>query len=279
MAKYELLPEQLRYEGTLTEAHFFEPGSLPDDRIIRVHSPEYWNKLRTGTLSASEERRTGFPFSHALVARERTIMQGTVECATFAKTFGIAMNIAGGTHHAYADHGEGFCLLNDLALGAQHVLDTAVAKRVLIIDLDVHQGNGTAALFANDNRVFTFSMHGEKNYPMRKEKSDVDVGLADGCNDTAYLTHLRETLPRIVDAFEPDFAFFQSGVDVLEEDKLGRLSLSLYGCKERDRIVLEHCKRNAIPVVCAMGGGYSPNIKTIVEAHANTFRMAQEIYF
>jgi acetoin utilization deacetylase AcuC-like enzyme len=279
MAKYELLPEQLRYEGTLTEAHFFEPGSLPEDRIVRVHSSDYWDKLRTGTLSPSEERRTGFPFSHALVARERTIMQGTVECTSFAKSYGVAMNIAGGTHHAYADHGEGFCLLNDLALGAQHVLDTAMAKRVLIIDLDVHQGNGTAALFANDDRVFTFSMHGEKNYPMKKEKSDLDVGLADGCTDAAYLAQLCASLPRIIDAFEPDFAFFQTGVDVLEEDKLGRLSLSLYGCKERDRIVFEHCKRNAIPVVSAMGGGYSPNIKTIVEAHANTFRLAQEIYF
>lgn len=279
MAKYELLPEQLRYEGTLDEAHFFEPTLLPEERILRVHSNAYWKKLRDGTLSKSEERRTGFPYSKQLIERERIIMQGTVECTAYAKQHGVAMNIAGGTHHAYADHGEGFCLLNDLALGAMHVLDSGVARRVLIIDLDVHQGNGTAALFENDDRVFTFSMHGEKNYPMKKEKSDLDLGLPDGCNDAAYLQQLRNTLPRIFDAFEPDFAFFQTGVDVLEEDKLGRLGLSVYGCKERDRTVFELCKASNVPVVCAMGGGYSPNIKTIVEAHANTFRLAQEIYF
>ncbi len=279
MAKYELLPEQLRYEGTLTGANFFEPDILPEESIVRVHAPEYWEKLRTGTLTKAEERRTGFPFSHALVERERTIVQGTVECTAFAQEFGVAMNIAGGTHHAYADHGEGFCLLNDLALGAMHVLNSGMAKRVLIIDLDVHQGNGTAALFADNPRVFSFSMHGEKNYPMKKEASDLDVALPDGCNDAAYLAQLNASLPRIIEAFEPDFAFFQTGVDVLEEDKLGRLSLSLWGCKERDRIVFERCKANNIPLVCAMGGGYSPNIKTIVEAHANTFRLAQEIYF
>lgn len=279
MAKYEILPEQLLYEGTLEHAHFFEPGLLDEALLLKVHEAEYWQKLKTGQLSKHEERRTGFPYSMALVERERRIMQGTVECVDHALRHGVAMNIAGGTHHAYAGHGEGFCLLNDLALGAHYALANGLAQRVLIIDLDVHQGNGTASLFADDPRVFTFSMHGAKNYPMKKEQSDLDEALPDGCDDSSYLSRLRALLPDVFERFQPDFAFFQTGVDVLEEDKLGRLALSVYGCKQRDQVVFDLCKQNKVPVVCAMGGGYAPNLRTIVEAHANTFRLAQEIYF
>lgn len=279
MAKYELLPEQLCYEGTLTSDHLFCPTLLPEDRIVRTHDPEYWNKLKHIQLSRIEERRTGFPLSEALVRRERRIMQGTIECTQHAHQHGIAMNVAGGTHHAFSNRGEGFCLLNDLALGAMHVLDNGLGAKVLIIDLDVHQGNGTASLFRGDDRVFTFSMHGEKNYPMHKELGDLDIGMPDQTDDRLYLSTLREALPRIIDLTEPDFAFFQSGVDVLAEDKLGRLALSLRGCRERDKVVMEACIGNNIPLVCAMGGGYAPDVRVIVEAHANTFRMAQELYF
>lgn len=279
MEKYNLLPEQLLYEGTLSSVNFFEPEMLDEASALSVHSEDYWQKLSNGSLTRAEERRTGFPFSDALFKRERHIMQGTLTCTHFALQHGIAMNIAGGTHHAYRAHGEGFCLLNDLAIAAMHLLKHKRAHRILMIDLDVHQGNGTAAIFANDERVFTFSMHGAKNYPMHKEPSDLDIGLPDGVNDRFYLNELGNVLPAIIDRHQPDFAFFQTGVDVLEHDKLGRLSLTLNGCRERDLMVLELCKNNNIPLVCAMGGGYSPDIRHIIEAHANTFRLAQELFF
>jgi acetoin utilization deacetylase AcuC-like enzyme len=189
------------------------------------------------------------------------------------------MNIAGGTHHAFADRGEGYCCFNDQAVAANWLLQQGLLERILIIDLDVHQGNGTAKIFEKEPRVFTFSMHGERNYPIRKEQSDLDIGLPDGTEDTFYLQTLRETLPRLIQEFQPDFVFYQSGVDILESDKLGRLNVSRAGCRERDRIVLSTCKANQLPVVVSMGGGYSPRIADIVEAHANTFRVAQEVFF
>lgn len=279
MLKYELLPEQLIYEGSIEESQLFQPTLLAEAEITATHKAAYWKKLKELKLSRQEERRTGFPLSQALVDRERTIMQGTIDCARFALEYGAAMNIAGGTHHAYTDRGEGFCLLNDLALAARNLIDAGLIERVLVVDLDVHQGNGTAEIFNGDPAVFTFSMHGEKNYPLHKEQSDLDIGLADGTGDKAYLSRLRETLPKLFDLVEPQLVLYQCGVDVLAEDKLGRLSLSIQGCKERDRIVLELCKRQQVPVAAAMGGGYAPDIRHIVEAHANTFRLAQEIFF
>ncbi|QHL88562.1 histone deacetylase [Nibribacter ruber] len=279
MLKYELLPEQLLYEGTVTHANFFRPSPLPEDRILRVHDQDYWQKLKTLQLSPSEIRKTGFPLSQGLVDREVRIMGGTVEAADFALEFGVAMNIAGGTHHSFTDRGEGFCLLNDNALGARYLLDEGKAQKVLIVDLDVHQGNGTAQIFAQEPRVFTFSMHGGKNYPFHKETSDLDVELPDGIEDAAYLALLQQHLPRLMDHVEPDFVFFQSGVDVLATDKLGKLALTTAGCKERDRIVLELCLRHGVPLVASMGGGYSTRIADIVEAHANTYRLAQQIFF
>jgi len=186
--------------------------------------------------------------------------------------------VAGGTHHAFADRGEGFCCFNDQAVAANYLLDKGLARKILIVDLDVHQGNGTASIFRDEPRVFTFSMHGERNYPLRKEQSDLDIGLPDGMEDEAYLNILKENLPRIADEFQPDFVFYQSGVDVLASDKLGRLHLTRQGCRERDWFVLSFCKRNRIPVAVSMGGGYSPRIADIVEAHANTFRVAQELF-
>ena len=279
MEKYNLLPEQLTYEGTLNSSNFFAPSKLSNAEVTRTHNADYWQKLLDQNLTRQEERRTGFPLSEQLVQRELTIMRGTVDCAKYALEYGVSMNIAGGTHHAFTNRGEGFCLLNDIAIAAHYLLDNEKAKKVLVVDLDVHQGNGTAEIFQNDDRVFTFSMHGASNYPIHKEQSDLDIGLADGTDDETYLKFLDANLNSLFDQIEPDFIFFQSGVDVLATDKLGRLGMSIEGCKERDRRVLEACKIHNIPVVASMGGGYSERIAHIVEAHANTYRLAQEIFF
>ncbi len=279
MEKYELIPDQLLHEGTINPENLFQPSLLDEDLILSTHDPSYWHKLKSLTLTRQEERRTGFPLSESLIKRERIIARGTIDCTHFAFRFGVSMNIAGGTHHAFTDRGEGFCLLNDIALAANYLLNQQLARKILVVDLDVHQGNGTAQIFENNPAVFTFSMHGEKNYPYQKQQSDLDIELADGTGDDEYLEILNSTVYRLLDEFQPDFIFFQSGVDVLATDKLGRLGLSLYGCKERDRIVFEACKKHSIPVVTVMGGGYSPDIKQIIEAHANTFRLARELYF
>ena len=279
MQKYDLLPEQLLYEGTVAHDNFFTPHPLAERYILNTHDTHYWHKLQHQELSRSEIRKTGFPMSEQLVQREVTIMQGTVQAALYALEFGVAFNIAGGTHHAFTNRGEGFCLLNDIAIGARYLLEHKKANQVLVVDLDVHQGNGTAQIFRGDPAVFTFSMHGAKNYPMHKEKSDLDIALPDGIDDGTYLKHLRTTLPRLLEEVQPDFIFFQSGVDVLATDKLGRLALTLEGCKERDRVVLEACHRHKIPVALSMGGGYSEKIAHIVEAHANTYRLAQHLFF
>ncbi|MCB2376490.1 histone deacetylase [Hymenobacter sp. BT635] len=279
MLKYELLPEQLLREGIITEASLFVPEPLAETEILRTHQPEYYRRLVAGELTRQEERATGFPWSEQLIRREVTILHGTVECARRALQHGIALNIAGGTHHAFADRGEGFCLLNDQAVAANYLLAHEPGiRKILIVDLDVHQGNGTAALFRHEPRVFTFSMHGARNYPHRKEQSDLDVPLADGTDDAAYLQLLGETLPRLLDEVQPDFVFYLAGVDVLATDKLGHLSLTREGCRRRDELVLRLCHRHAMPVVVCMGGGYSPRIADIVEAHVNTFRLAAELY-
>ena len=278
MLKYELIPEQLLYEGTVTAANFFHPDALPESVALRTHTKEYWDKLTQVRLSASEIRAIGFPINEKFVERGRHISNGTVQCALFAREHGCALNVAGGTHHAFADRGEGFCCFNDQAVAANFLLDNGLAKKILIVDLDVHQGNGTASIFRDEPRVFTFSMHGERNYPLRKEQSDLDIGLPDGMDDAPYLHILRETLPRLADEAQPDFIFYQAGVDILASDKLGRLHISRAGCRERDHIVLSFCKKNKIPVAVSMGGGYSPRIADIVEAHANTFRVEQELF-
>lgn len=279
MDKYELLPEQLLYEGTVTKANFFSPDPLPEESILATHDPTYWHRLRHLQLSPAEIRKTGFPLSASLVDREVIIMNGTLQAALFALEHGVAMNIAGGTHHAFTDRGEGFCLLNDQAIAATFLLRHRHLQKILIVDLDVHQGNGTAQIFRHEPRVFTFSMHGGNNYPLHKEKSDLDVPLPDGITDREYLGKLRELLPALLDQVEPEFVFFQSGVDVLATDKLGKLGLTVAGCKERDRLVLAACRQHRIPVVASMGGGYSERLSDIVEAHANTFRLAQELFF
>lgn len=279
MEKYELLPLQLRHEGTAVDDNFFSPRPADEASILRAHKPDYWNKLNTLSLSKSEIRATGFPLSQNLVDREVLIAGGSIEAAEFALQHGIAMNIAGGTHHAYSDRGEGFCLLNDLAITARWLQDHQLAAQVLIIDLDVHQGNGTAEIFREDPTVFTLSLHGAKNYPHRKEMSDLDVPLEDGITDEAYLKQLQNALDQVFNQFEPDFILYQSGVDVLATDKLGRLGLSLAGVHQRDRMVLNLAKELDVPIQCSMGGGYSQKISQIIEAHAQVYRLAQDLYF
>jgi acetoin utilization deacetylase AcuC-like enzyme len=239
MEKYDLLPRQLLYEGTIAESNLFAPEPLDDEWILKTHDYDYWDKLKTLRLTRSEIRKTGFPLSEKLVEREITIANGTLQASLFALQYGAAMNIAGGTHHAFTDRGEGFCLLNDIAIAANYLLQSTPVEKILVVDLDVHQGNGTAEIFANDDRVFTFSMHGRNNYPYRKEASDLDIELDNDTGDVVYLEKLKRSLDFILERFEPDFVFFQSGVDVLHTDKLGKLGMTIDGCKQRDEYVFK----------------------------------------
>jgi acetoin utilization deacetylase AcuC-like enzyme len=279
MLKYELIPAQLLHEGVINEDNIFSPGAAEETTILLTHDTTYWQQLRDLTLPPKEQRRIGFPLSAKLVEREVRIAQGTIDGCRYAFEYGIAFNVAGGTHHAGTNWGEGFCMLNDQAIAANYLLSSELAQSILIIDLDVHQGNGTAQIFENESRVFTFSMHGDKNFPFRKERSDLDIPLPDGIGDDDYLTLLKTTLPRLIEKQMPNFIFYLGGVDVLQSDKLGKLALSKDACKARDQFVFEQCKMRNIPVQVSMGGGYSPQIKDIVEAHCNTYRVANDLYF
>ncbi len=278
MLKYELIPAQLLHEGTIEQSHLFAPEPLAEQYIVSTHDEAYWQQLKQLTLPYKEQRRIGFPLDAQLVEREIRIAQGTIDGAIFAQQHGVAFNVAGGTHHAGSNWGEGFCLLNDQAIAANYLLNNDLASRILIIDLDVHQGNGTAEIFQKEDSVFTFSMHGDKNFPFRKEQSDLDIGLADGVADDEFLSILDEKLPQLIKKHQPDFVFYLAGVDVLASDKLGKLALSKQACKQRDQIVFEHCLKNQLPVQVSMGGGYSEDIKIIVDAHCNTFRTAFSLY-
>ena len=278
MEKYELLPQQLLLEGTCEPSDFFTPTKVALENVLRIHNKEYVTRLINLNLSKREIRNIGFPLTKKLVERELIIAGGTVMGCEKALKTGIAMNIAGGTHHAFQDCGEAFCLLNDQAIAAQYLLDQKKASQILILDLDVHQGNGTAAIFKSNPKIFTLSVHGAKNYPFQKEKSDLDIELEDETDDKKYLDKIKKIIPALIDNIKPDFIFYLSGVDVLGTDKLGRLNLTIEGCKERDTFVLKQCNDRNIPLQCSMGGGYSKDIKVIIEAHANTYRAAKTIY-
>jgi acetoin utilization deacetylase AcuC-like enzyme len=278
MLKYELIPEQLLHEGLISSNSLFSPGKLDEDIILLTHEQNYWARLRDLKLSDAEVRRSGFPLSATLIEREIRIARGTIDASIHALEHGIAFNVAGGTHHAGSNWAEGFCLLNDQAIAANYLLSNSLADRILIIDLDVHQGNGTAEIFSKEERVFTFSMHAEKNFPFRKELSDLDIGLTDGTTDAEYLNLLSKNLKFVIESFKPDFIFYLAGVDVLATDKLGKLNLSIAGCKQRDEMVLHYCRSFGLPVQISMGGGYSPKISDIVEAHCNTYRLAHDLY-
>ncbi|WP_019673475.1 histone deacetylase family protein [Psychrobacter lutiphocae] len=279
MQKYPLIVQRLLAEGTLSSENLFAPDKLTEAEILTTHTPEYWHKLKTQTLSRKEARAIGFEMTPQLVERGRYIAHATYECALYAKQYGISFNVAGGTHHAFADHGEGFCVFNDVCIASNLLLARGEASKILIVDLDVHQGNGNASIMANEPRVFVFSMHGEKNYPFRKVDSDLDINLPNDTDDVAYLAQLQDSLPQLIAQHQPDMIFYQSAVDVLATDKLGKLALTREGCRARDEFVLQQAKRNQIPIAVVMGGGYSEDIEDVVEAHCNSYRLAQQLFF
>ena len=274
MYKYAGVRDTLALEG-LT---ILEPPRPDWTLVERVHSDTYLRKLRFGTLESKEVRLLGFPWSPELVERALRATGGTVLAARDALETGLGINLAGGTHHAYPDHGEGFCVLNDVAIAIYDLQITQRLERILILDLDVHQGNGSAHIFANDPRVFTLSVHGERNYPFHKEMSNLDIGLPDGVTDAEYLHILESRVLPTVAAFKPQLIFYIAGVDVLERDQFGRFALSLAGAKARDHAVFAWCKAARVPVVSLMGGGYNKDKPVTVEAHVNTVRAALEVY-
>lgn len=278
MLKYELIPEQLLHEGTIAPDNIFAPKPCPDEIVLLTHDAAYLRRLKEQQLSEREQRHIGFPQSPQLTLRELIITQGTIDCCYHALKDGVALNVAGGTHHAFSDRGEGFCLLNDFAVAANYLLQQGDARKIVIIDLDVHQGNGTASLFHGRAEVFTFSMHGAHNYPFHKEQSDLDIPLQDGIKDEEYLRLLTLNLVQVLDHHQPDFAFYLSGVDILATDKFGKLKITREGCKQRDEFVFTQLKNRGIPCTVAMGGGYSPDVRDIVEAHCNTFRTARDLF-
>jgi len=278
MSKYRLLRERLVAEGVLGAQELQESDVIDRPSLLLAHTPEYLDAVFSGTLSESEQRRLGFSWSEALVARSRASVFGTVAAARAALRDGVAGNLAGGTHHAHADRGTGFCVFNDIAIAARTLQREGLIDRALVVDLDVHQGDGTAAIFAGDESVFTFSMHGAKNFPFRKQRSSLDVELADGCGDSEYIATLEEHLPAVLDRARPDVLFFQAGVDPLEHDLLGRLKLTRTGLRLRDRIVASASRDRGIPLVLTLGGGYAKPIALSVDAHLGTWREARDAF-
>jgi acetoin utilization deacetylase AcuC-like enzyme len=278
MPKYRLLRAALLDEGVLrpTELVPAEPVALVE--LARVHTARWLEAVLQGHLSEAEVRRLGFPWSEALVARSRAAVGGTCAAAKLALLEGFAGNLAGGTHHAFADHGEGFCVFNDVAVSIRGLQAEGRIARAAVVDLDVHQGNGTASVFSGDDSVFTFSMHGQHNFPFRKQASSLDVGLEDGTGDAAYLDALYRHLPRVLDAARPELVYYQAGVDPLAEDTLGRLSLSREGLEARDAFVFESTKRRGIPLVVTLGGGYARPIECTIAAHLGTYRAARAVF-
>jgi acetoin utilization deacetylase AcuC-like enzyme len=276
--KYKLVREQLEYQGLIKREQLFAPSFIDDDVICLTHDPHWWARAKAHALDDREYRRIGFPKCEELVSRSISSASGTLQCALNALEDGAGMNLAGGTHHAFFDRGEGFCLLNDIAIAANYLLDRGLVQRILVVDLDVHQGNGTASLFENDPRVFTFSVHCRDNYPLHKEKSDLDIELPAFTGDEVYLKTVQEHIPRLMEEFQPDIVFYQSGVDVLATDRLGKLGLSKEGCRERDLLVISQAHRLKIPLVVVMGGGYSETYTSIVNAHCVTYQLVLELY-
>ena len=275
--KFELVRDKLLAERTLQASEIFEPLPAEVKDVLLVHTEDYISRLRGGTLTAKEIRKLGLPWSKSLVRRSFLATSGTINAAKHALKNGIASNLAGGTHHAFPDRGEGFCVLNDVAVAIEVLKRDGLADRFLIIDCDVHQGNGTAFIFRNDEAVFTFSMHGAKNYPLFKEISSLDIELPDRTSDKEYLETLNEALPRIF-LHNPDIIFYLGGADPFERDKLGRLSLTMDGLRKRDETVLKFAKERDVPIVTVMSGGYAQDINDTVEIHCNTIRAAKKVF-
>jgi len=274
VVKYAMLREAVIAEGIVPAGHVLDPPRATDDALALVHTPEYVRRFCDGTLDATELRRLGFPWSPALVERSYRAVGGTIAAARHALATGISMNLAGGTHHAFPDHGEGFCVFNDVAVAIRLLRRDGLVRRAAVVDLDVHQGNGTHAIFAGDDDVYTFSMHGGKNYPFHKVAGTLDVELADGTGDDEYLTALHDTLPRVLAASSPDLVVYIAGADPFEGDRLGRLALTFDGLARRDAFVLDSCREVGIPVAITIGGGYGRHIEDTVAVHARTVRIA-----
>ena len=274
MAKYSRLRERILVEGIIEPDDLHEAPAAPWADLRLVHTPSYVDAVANGTVAPDIQRRIGFPWSPQMVERSRRSVGATIAAARAALDAGAAANLAGGTHHAFADRGEGFCVFNDVAVGIRVLQRDAHAHRVAVVDLDVHQGNGTAAIFAGDPSVFTFSMHGDKNFPFKKETSTLDVPLADGTGDDEYLALLRLHLNDVLNRHQPDFVFYLAGADPYEGDRLGRLKMTIDGLRRRDEIVMEACTRARLPVAISMSGGYANDIDAIVTIHANTIRAA-----
>jgi len=274
MAKYSGLRERILAEGIVGPQHLHEAPAASWDDLRLVHDPAYVDAVANGTLPREAQRRIGFPWSPQMVERSRRSVGATIAAARVALEEGVAANLAGGTHHGFADRGEGFCVFNDVAVAARVLQRDRQARRIAVVDLDVHQGNGTAAIFAGDETVFTFSMHGEKNFPFRKETSDLDVALPDGTGDDDYLELLRSHLPGVLNRHQPDFVFYLAGADPYEGDRLGRLKLTIAGLRTRDEMVFDACRRIGQPVAVTMSGGYANDVDAIITIHANTIRVA-----
>src|SRR6266478_1281202 len=274
MSKYLLLKDRLLAEGILATRDVLQPEPLGDETLELVHTRGYLAKLASSGLSAAEQRRLGLPWSEALWQRSRLASAGTLLAARTALEDGLAGNLAGGTHHAFADHGEGFCVLNDVAIAVRKLQAEGAIERAAVIDLDVHQGNGTAAIFDDDDAVFTFSMHGERNYPLAKMRSNLDVPLEDGVGDAEYLDALQRYLPAVLDAADADIVFYLAGVDVAAGDRYGKLALTEEGIRQRDRWVIETVRSRGAPLIIVLAGGYAATRTRTAELHAHVFREA-----
>jgi len=274
IAKYAMLRDAVLASGIVEPSNVHEPERASREALRLVHTDRYIDGVLTGTLTAEEQRRIGLPWSHALVERSFRAVGGTCEAATAALEHGVTMNLAGGTHHAFPDHGEGFCVFNDVAVAIRILQRDGRIRRAAVVDLDVHQGNGTHAIFEGDTSVFTFSMHGGRNYPFHKVAGCLDVELADGTGDDVYLATLAGALPGALSAAEPDLVIYLAGSDPHEGDRLGRLCLTFDGLARRDAMVLDACREVGIPVAITIAGGYGRNISDSVAAHLNTVRVA-----
>ena len=274
VAKYALLRQAVLAQGLVTPDRVLDPPRATRGDLLRVHTGSYIDRFTAGLLTDAEVRRLGFPWSPELVERSLRAVGGTIEACTLALTDGVAMNLAGGTHHAFADHGEGFCVYNDIAVAIRRLQEAGRIRRVAIVDLDVHQGNGTHAIFAEDPDVYTFSMHGGKNYPFRKVAGRLDIELDDGTGDEEYLRRLTGALPGVLRAAEPDLVLYIAGADPHEGDALGRLAMTFTGLARRDALVIDSCREVGLPIAITIGGGYGRRIEDTVAVHLNTVRIA-----
>ncbi len=275
--KYAMLRERVVAEGIVAPERVLDPDGATDEMLRLAHTTDYVSRFTAGALSDAEVRRLGFPWSPALVERSRRAVGGTVAAARHALAHGTAMNLAGGTHHAFPDHGEGFCVFNDVAIAIRQLREEGRIRRAAVIDLDVHQGNGTHAIFAGDAEVFTFSMHGGRNYPFEKVAGTLDVDLADGTGDAEYLRVLADALPRVLHGAQPDLVLYLAGADPHEGDRLGRMKLTFAGLERRDGMVLQACREVGLPVAVMIAGGYGHRIEDTVAVHAATARIVAAI--